>query len=432
MNRTLARTVVDAIACPCAEHAFALRRFSARDWRRSYHWLITSGLALHLLAVLRTFQAEHCLPPRICERMNGLDLASMARTDELRRDYLELNRRFEGLGTVYVNWKGFALEPEFCEDVRFRPQMDFDFIVQPEGADLFDTELRAAGYRQTRNTSIEATYENLPHRPYSLEGVYQLKPQRKVELHFASDHGSLTTNAMDLHAALARRCVVMSGGQSIPVLAPADAFLGHAAHAGRHALEGWVRLGWLHEIDYFVRRHASDSVLWGEVLRLALLPNAPVISAAVGILLAKQLWHRKLAVSLTWAEEALPDSASRWIEAHGDRLALADFPGTKLNLLLQRELSDGADWPEIERAALFRRRAIPRVVHVPPKATLRQRAHISHLQFRFASRRVFFHVVETARYYVLKWRWSRHPSARLGARQPCNAQFKAHSNSLDG
>ena len=407
MNRHLATSIVNAIASPSAERARGLQRFRERDWHRSYHWLVTSGLALHLLAALKDYQEEPCIPQKLAARLHSLNRESANRTRELRSDFLDLNRRFATTGAVYTNWKGFALEPEFCDDIRLRPQMDFDFIVRPEDAVFFDSVLRECGYQRTHNTAIEAIYENMPGHSYALEDVYRPKPHRKVELHFAADHPSWVTPAMDLRAALDRRQTMTLAGETAPVLAREDAFLSHAAHAGRHALEGWVRLGWLHEIAQFSQRHADNPELWTRVRALAEEPNAPLTSAAVGIVLASRVWHTNVASVLSGAERMLPGSAVRWLDQYGERLAIADFPGTKLNLLLQRELCGDAHWREVERAALFRRRAVPRVAHIPPQATALRRVRAAQTQFRFTCRRICFHVVETARYYLLKWRWGR-------------------------
>lgn len=432
VNQPLAKSIVDTIACPCAEHAIVFRRYRDRDWRNTYHWLITSGLALHLLAAVKKGESELCLPPNIAERLGALDRASVIRTDELRADFLELNRRFIDLGAAFANWKGFALEPDFCEDVRLRPQMDFDFIVRADDARLFDSVLRDFGYQRTNSTPLEATYEIMPGQPYTLEQVYQSKPQRKVELHFAVDHPSLVTPALHLRAALERRRKVTIQGQSVCVLAPADAFFSHAAHAGRHALEGWVRLGWLHEIDRFVRSHAGDSKLWRSIACAAEGSSTAAVAPAVGILLANQIWSRTLSESLRWAETVLPHSAVQWMNDHGAKLAMADFPGTKLNLLLQREFIAAADWRSVERAALFRRRAVPRVAQAPPDATALQRMRATHFQFRFTCRRILFHSIESARYFVCKWMWTRPAWVTNATPQSCNAPFKADSNSWDG
>ena len=432
VNISLAKSIVDAVGCPCVRHAAVLKTFSERSWRRSYHWIVTSGLALHLLAALKECERESSLPDGIAARLRRLDDASGVRTDDLRRDFLQLNARFAALGVPYANWKGFALEPDFCRDIRFRPQMDFDFIVYPEHSDVFDIALRGAGYQKTRTMATELSYETMPGRSYTLEQVYHPKPQRKVELHLAADHPSHVTPAMDLHGALQRRREAVVHGEVIAVLAVEDAFLSHAAHAGRHALDGWVRLGWLHEIDYFIRLHHHDSNLWSSVRSLADHPDAPVASAAVGILLANRLCRGQLPDGLRWIEEVLPEPAVRWMDRHGERLVMAEFPGTKLGLLLQRELIVAGDWRKVERDALFGRRPIPRVAHIPQSATMVQRIRAVRKQSRFIVRRLRFHCVETARYLLLKWRWSRPAPINAGVRPSCNGAFKAHSDLFDG
>jgi hypothetical protein len=442
VKRALANAVVEAIACPCPAHASALQEFRERDWRTSMHWLITSGLALHLLSVLEGAGYGTSIPLRVAARLRALDDASALRTAELRKDFLILNRRLAELGVPFANWKGFALEPEFCVDVRLRPQMDFDFITLALDADRFDTALHDLGYCLTEKTEIEATYEKSPGLPYSLEQVYHCKPQRKVELHFGSDHAAGLAGGINLGAVLERRRIILMEDVAVPVLSREDAFLSHAAHAGRHALEGWVRLGWLFEIDSFIRYHADNLALWRRVQSLSEGDQSGNTTAAIGILLANVIWRRDLPDFLCWVENAIPQGAVQWIEPYGARLAMTEFPGTKLNLLLQRELMDADTWRKFERAALYHRRAIPRVARLPQNATVLQRVRAAKVHLRFVAGRSFFHLTENIRYLLVKRQCARAAVrnrklaadgdlASSFAARPCNEPVSVDSNSPD-
>lgn len=409
MNRALAEAVVALVGNASGETAARLRAFSPRQWRQNHHWLITSGLALHLLEALRQSDAESVLPVQYHRRLNALYDASGVRTDDLRRDLLDLNRRFQAIGVPYVNWKGFALEPDFCPDIRLRNQTDYDFIIRPEDRDLFHRAVVDAGYVLFRTLDEELSYDLLPGQHYSLEDVYRPKPHRRIELHLGADSAPARGAAMDFASPLQRRQIRTSQGVPFPVLAPEDAFVAHAAHAGKHALCGWVRLAWLLELETFARRHADDVAFWQCVERR--LDASSLISAALALALAGCMWPRPLPGVLSRVAEILPRNLVRWLDQNGRSFALTDFPGTKFHLFLHRELLDGSTFRDFERSSLYPVK-IPKVSDAIAKAAIAkapvaQRIHAAGTRARFVLRRLRFHLVENVRYLLMKHRWKR-------------------------
>ncbi|MGH9523034.1 MAG: nucleotidyltransferase family protein [Terriglobales bacterium] len=407
MNDQLATSVVRFIGETSNVHANALARFSQRQWRSSFHWLVTSGLALYLWDSLVELGAEDVLPIRVGQRLAALDEGSVRRTAELRGDFVALTRRFAELGMPFAAWKGFALAPEFCPDIRLRPQMDFDFIIPVEHVDAFDACLRAAGFRQTGVTEVEARYENLPGNHYSVEQVYLPKPHRKVELHFGRDNPSRVTPGIILDDCLTRGRILRIDNYDVPVLSPADSFLTHAAHAGRHALSGWARLGWLKELDHFMQSNRDDAELWQRVQQLVTEDPACIAASAVGVLLASVVWQRELPPGLSWIRGAIPAGAVRWIDRYGSRFAAIDFPGSKLHLLLSRELVSAQEWRRLESSALYPIRKPGRVVHTEASSALSSKVRAEGIQLRFVCRRIRFHLKETLRYLIAKRTWPR-------------------------
>jgi hypothetical protein len=407
MNRALASAVVDLIRDPSVDTSERLRKFTARDWRRTNHWLITSGLAMYLFVGLRKLGAESVLHAEQLWHLASLYDASALRTAELRRDLLALNQRFSELGVPFANWKGFALEPDFCPDIRLRPQMDFDFVAMPADKALFHRAMLDAGYELTEINGAEQQYELLPGQNYSLEDVYRPKPHRKVELHFGVDSHPRFCEVMDFESALKRRRDVATESTPFPTLAPEDAFLSHAAHAGKHALMGWVRLAWLLELDTFIERNRHNLDLWHRVRRIG---NAMSI-AGIGVALAltSRVWQRALPAQLCWATQALPRPLDKWLDEHGLSFTLTDFPGTKLHLFMNRELLSGPEWRIFERVTLFPLKKPSQVAYALPKASFRRKWRASRNQMRFVLRRLKFHAIEDARYLLMKWRSLRSP-----------------------
>ena len=405
MNRLLAEAVVAMVGEPSRHHAERLRSYSMRQWRQNHHWLVTGGLALHLLTNLRQFEAEDVLPLAYRHHLAGLHDASGPRTEELRRDLLELNRLLTALGAPFVNWKGFALCPDFCPDIRLRNQTDYDFIIRADDFELFHRALLDAGYLLSGSTDGEFRYELLPGQPYSLDEVYCPKRHRKVELHLGTDSRAASGRPMDFSPLFDRYRIRCLDGVSFPVLAAEDAFVTHAAHAGRHALSGWVRIAWLLELDTFVRQYQSDDALW-ETVRTR-IDATSAISVGVALALVVRLWRRDLPRAISSLMDVLPVNLARWLDVNWRGFVLSDFPGTKLHLLLHRELLGEAAFQKLEHSTLYPIKVPPRVSYVSAQAPLAKRVRAARSQARFVMRRLKFHLVENSRYWLMKRRWQR-------------------------
>lgn len=407
MNRALAEAVVDFISEPSRQTAEVLSAFNPRAWKRNHHWLITSGLAMHLLQCLRETHAENVLPARYREHLSSLHDASGIRTAELLRDLLQVNRAFSALGIPFANWKGFALQPDFCSDIRLRPQMDFDFIIPAETTDSFARVLAGMGYTLTDRNGSETRYELDPSSHYSLDDVFRPKPHRKIELHAGSDSADRASRETDLTGALERRRRTVIDRVEFPVLAPGDAFLAHAAHAGKHAFAGWLRVSWLLELNTFIERQIGNEALWQEMRNVADPRSLP--SIAVALLLLESLLRRPVPRCLHWAIDALPKETSRFLDNKGRDLAFAEFPGTKLFVLLNRSLMDVHEWRRWERSVLLPIHKPPRVSRAAARSSLQTKKRVATEQILFVLKRLRFHVVEGIRYWRVKRAWDNSP-----------------------
>src|SRR5215472_810972 len=106
-----------------------LLRFNVRDWRRGWHWLDASGLALYFRQRIATSCIEEYVPAEI---LNGLDRRledNKQRTVQLFSEFEAINRAFQMAGLHYVNLKGFTLIPDYCPDPSLRCQFDLDFMI---------------------------------------------------------------------------------------------------------------------------------------------------------------------------------------------------------------------------------------------------------------------------------------------------------------
>jgi hypothetical protein len=109
-----------------------------------------------------------------------------------------------------------------------------------------------------------------------------------------------------------------------------------------------------------------------------------------------------------WTVACLPQSVRLWVERYGRRTVFGSIPGSKLYLLLQRELeSAGVPTKRSLRQILLPVRFPPPVIRAFPNETLAVRLGRYRMQLSFILLRVRFHVVEGIRYMWESRRWRR-------------------------
>jgi hypothetical protein len=107
-----------------------------------------------------------------------------------------------------------------------------------------------------------------------------------------------------------------------------------------------------------------------------------------------------------WTLDQLPAPVRLWADRYGRRAVLADFPGTKLYLLLEDELARGdGSWQERKRRRLLPLQRAPRIAHASPNESLVAWLRREYWQARFVLFRLRFHVVEGLRYAIEAHRW---------------------------
>jgi hypothetical protein len=113
-----------------------------------------------------------------------------------------------------------------------------------------------------------------------------------------------------------------------------------------------------------------------------------------------------------WTSDRLPAGVRLWADHYGRESILADFPGTKLYLLLQEELRGNDDsWKQAKRSSLLPLHRAPRIVSVSIEANVWERIRSEVFQLRFLVFRLRFHVVEGVHYLVEAFRWKRRLAA---------------------
>ena len=410
-NKQVVEAVVAAFHDSAEMSAERLSRFTARDWQRSYHWLDASGMALYFLDRVESLHIQNALPAAALERLRGNLADNRQRSSTMLVEFASLNQAFQRAGLVYANLKGFSLSPESCPQPELRCQLDFDFLIDGTQLDLARNILSKTGYELIAATPDVWEFKAGTDELTRITDHYKWRPQRCVEVHFATS--GPPTHLPFRDSRLERRIRHSWGGVTFPALAPADQFIAQALHIFKHLCSACTRLSWLLEYQRHVAVRFQDQSFWEEVRKHA--GSDPLTSIAIGLttLLSSRIFGGKAPAQLEeWTSARLPAAVRLWADHYGREAILADFPGTKLYLLLQEELrGNDESWKQTKRRRLMPLRLAPRIVNVSTDDNVWKRMRGELFQLRFLLFRLRFHVVEGLHYLVEASRWKRRLAA---------------------
>lgn len=408
------RRVVDAVVATFCDPAERSRErlsvFEYRDWVRTYHWLDASGMALYFLDELQTLGIEDALPGAVLDRLRQNFADNQVRSSVMFAEFTAINRAFQQAGVLYSNVKGFTLSPESCPDPALRCQLDLDFLVDGRHLKLCQEILAKTGYQLTAATGTVWEFKAGSSELASIEDHYKVKPQRSVELHFAasaSDGRSLRDESLD------RLRLHFWNGIAFPALSVGDLFVGQALHLFGHLRGSFTRLAWLLEYKRHVSARYDDRDFWSEVEDCSQSQwQAPIAIGLVTHLASQIFGSHAPGVLESWTVERLPAEVRLWADRYGRQALLADFPGTKLYLLLEGELARGdSSWQKKKRDSLLPLHRVPAIVFAGPDDNLLKCLRREVYQARFAIFRLRFHVIEGLRYMIEAARWKRYVTA---------------------
>jgi hypothetical protein len=171
------------------------------------------------------------------------------------------------------------------------------------------------------------------------------------------------------------------------------------------------------EFKRHIEAHRNDKAFWESVRRLSDEEKDARLAMGVSVLLATELFGEFAPPELeAWALSAVPPPIRLWVEHYGKRAVVADFPGTKLYLLLQRELDRyHGKPPTASRPRLVPLHGAPWVLKKQSRETWSAKRHRLAVQVRFVWFRMRFHLVEAARYKRESSRWERLLMQREGS-----------------
>ena len=406
-NRAFVQASIAAFRDEPGEALEQIANLPPYAWEASDYWLDASGLALYFYNLLSETSMTHLAPASSLQRLRSNLRKNRRRTSGLFREFVALNDLFSRHGIEYANLKGFTLCPHACATAELRHQLDLDFLVAPEHLSLARECLEERGYRLSAAT--DRTWEfktgNVMHR--KRWDNYTLGTYRSVELHFGA------FRKIEGHLGKDGRLLRLNDwswrGKAFPALSPADQLLGQALHLFSHFRNESTRPSWLLEFRRHVRSRQEDVTFWRRLMELGSgHPYAPIAFGLSTLITSKMFGRFAPPVVETWALSNLPQSLQLWAERYGIEAVLADFPGTKLYLLLETELES----LEGRRSSAMRERLIPMrrlrpcfTPTAPESISDRLRRYVRTAQF--ALFRFRFHTTQALRIIVELPSWRR-------------------------
>lgn len=393
----------------------ALWSFETHEWERNLRWLDTSGMALYVLARMQEIGIERLLPPSMLVRLERNAEENRARTASLLLEMEQLIEEFRGAGIVFAFLKGLTLVPESVPDPVQRNQLDLDLVADWSHVAALRTILEARGFHL--HAAGGGTWEFKTHadRMPSIRQLYQVRPQRTIEVHWVRGNGNGEPQRGSVWAGqLARAEVKITSGMPVPSLCESDIFLNQALHLLGHLRGEHTRASWMLEFARHIETRANDPSFWERLESAGEGVNCAALACGVSFTLTQRVFGVQAPASVAaWALKPLPARVSLWTQVYGMRIATSDVPGSKLYLMLEAELRQCGAVPATEH----KRGPIP--MRVPPMISrgvagegLASRARRIWDQFRFVWFRLRFHIGEAISYWIELRRWGKLTGAK--------------------
>jgi hypothetical protein len=385
---------------PLPDQCLRLLQLSSREWERLLRWLDISGLALYFLDRMAELKLRDKLPPNVVERLQQNLADNTWRTCSMIAESIAIQQEFQAARLSYAVVKGFSLCPHSVPKPELRHQFDLDFLVAEQSALEARQILENKGYRLEAISDRSWEFKINESPGFSLDNLYKDLPCRSVELHIeASAPGS----PMLLERVERREF----HGISMPVLSPVDLLLGQGLHAYKHVCSESSRTAHLLEFRRHVLAWRNNEAFWHELRATASNNPRAFLSLGLVTLLTASAMDDFAPEALTsWTVARLPASVRLWVEIYGSRSVFESFPGSKLYLLLQKELAfEGVPPKRSLGQALLPRRLPPPVTRASANESLHARFRRYGVQLRLIRFRLCFHIVEGIRYALESRRW---------------------------
>lgn len=358
MHRLKKRQVVLDVLAGNGDPA-ALCSVAGAELATLLRWLDQSGLALYF--------AEHLLKTKTIDRVPvalRLELerragANRRRTDDMLGEFTRVTEELQRGNVQHAVLKGFSLVPEFCPEPWSRHQTDIDLLIDKGELQRARQLLGVLGYVVEGSEEAGEVRLGIPtcHKATTDDFLYDLQRHRQIELHqqFYESVNGVTLRPIEDWQRFIEWTQI--GSTNFPVLDLPYRMLCQLLHAFRHILHGWLRVGWLFEIQQAITKFLSCNELWETVENRMQGDRRMRDACGIVVALAHRAFRAEIPafVELRWVRP-LPEAMRLWVDQFGMDWMLADFPGNRLSLFLHREFADSPEEWQRFRVARSRRR----------------------------------------------------------------------------
>lgn len=388
---------------PLPAHCLQLESVSEKEWKPLIKWLDISGLALYFLDRMTELQLGSMLPPSVLARLQQNLHDNTERTRGMIAESIAIQQELQQAGLSYATLKGFSLGPYSVPKPELRHQLDLDFLIAEKSAPDARRILEKRGYRLHAISGRSWEFKMNERACISLKDLYKNSPSRSAELH-------IETSIPGRRSILDRIEKREFYGIQMPVLSSVDLFLGQGLHAYKHVYSEFSRAAHLLEFRRHVLSRYGEDTFWHDLQSAAEEnPRASLGLGVVTLLITSLMGDFAPQEFTSWTVRRLPRPARLWVKLYGRRVVFKNFPGSKLYLLLQRELeSTGIPARRSLRQALLPSRLPPDVIPASAIETSSERLRRYRVQLHFVLFRLRFHIVEGLRYVWQSYRWRKH------------------------
>jgi hypothetical protein len=387
------------------DHRSDLRSIPDAEWRRLLTLTDRSQLTLPMAV-----RCRHELPACVQERLERNLQNNAIRHDRVLDAYHEVARAFSLRGIDFMVLKGLAQWPNYCDELRHRPQYDLDLYCPPDAIEPALEAIQSLGYEPFGQKGKIAS-DHLPPlirmtgwRPR--DDYYDPEMPLTVELHFRFWDEATERFGVDSAGGFWEQRVRRDiRGVSVPTLNRFDGLSYTTWHLVRHLVRGDVRAYHAYELAHFLQRTADDHIFW----RNWRGRTSSVLVEGIAFRLAIDWFECRSHPMVQDLCQSLPSHVRRWFDLFAfSPLRALEHPN-KDELFLHCCLAEG--WPtrlQIVKTRLFPVRFNPFVVdaHVPaPDWRLRFKRRV--FGAWFMARRACYHARTLAPVMWNGVRWRR-------------------------
>lgn len=396
----------DAVLASFYEPAPSVRarlgEFNSHDWNRAKYWLDVSGLALYFLDRLTALNLESCIPCALLTQLRTNLVENRERTESLLQEAVLLTEKLRERHIQCALLKGVTLPPESISDFALRNQMDIDLLIGDADANATKDCLGELGYSLDAISGSTWEFKTGPSATSSLKNLYQVRPERAIEVHTMRRSDSASDR-------LSRARRISIRGHELPGLSSPDSFVLQSQHLFKHMCGEHTRASWVLEYWRHICARQADLCFWREVESIAASEPGAGLAIGAAVLLTSLLFGPCAPPALArWSSDQLPPSICLWIQLYGRRVLVANRPGSKLYLLLRKELDPHSPIEAHSRRRLLFPFHMPqRITRATENESIGARLVRYRMQALFVVRRLRFHVSEDLRLAIESFRWQR-------------------------